>query len=161
MFLFVKGVSLMGFDYQAYEKECAAVREINALHLSGFEKWLENCGLSAKTVERHVSNVDFYINDYLCYYDASDVQHGCYSAGSFLGDWFIRKAPSSCTAIKSFATSFKKFYAYLLAVNVVEPRDYDALCRDIKDGLPDWLDAMRRYDDMLDGLCDDDQDDFF
>ena len=46
-------------------------------------------------------------------------------------------------------------------INIIEPCDYDALCCDIKDGLPDWLDAMRRYDDMLDGLCDDDQDDLF
>ena len=139
----------MSFDHDAYEKECAAIREINELHLSGFEIWLINSGLSAKTVERHVSNVDFYINDYLCYYDARDVRHGCYSVDQFLGDWFIRKAPSSCTGIKSFAASFKKFYAYLLFVSVIEQRDYDALIRDIKFGLPGWLDEMMRYDEML------------
>jgi len=139
----------MGFDHEAYEKECAAIREINELHLSGFEIWLTNGGLSAKTVERHVSNVDFYINDYLCYYDARDVRHGCYSVDRFLGDWFIRKAPSSCTGIKSFAASFKKFYAFMLAVNVVGQEDYDALCAAIKVGMPDWLDAMKRYDDII------------
>jgi len=139
----------MSFDYQAYENECAAIREINELHLSGFEIWMKNSGLSAKTIERHLSNVDFYINDYLCYYDARDVQHGCYCADRFLGDWFIRKAPASCTGIKSFAASFKKFYAYLLAVNVIGQCDYDALCSDIKVGLPGWLDEMKRYDQML------------
>ena len=142
----------MGFDYQEYEKECAAIREINEFHLSGFKKWLINSGLSEKTVERHVSNVKFYINDYLCYYDSQEVQHGCYCVDQFLGDWFIRKAPSSRTGIKSFAASFKKFYAFMLAVNVIEQKDFDALCRDIKVGLPEWLDAMKRYDDMMESV---------
>jgi len=139
----------MAFDYEAFKKECAAIREINKLHLSGFEKWLINSALSENTVERHVSNVDFYINDYLCYYDARDVKHGCYCVDQFLGDWLIRKAPASCTGIKSFAASFKKFYAFMLAVNVIEQRDYDALCATIKEELPNWLDAMKRYDDLL------------
>jgi len=94
--------------------------------------------------------VDFYINDFLCYYDAEDVQQGCYSVSPFLGDWFIRKAMwSSCTGIKSNAASFKKFYSYLLAVEVIDQRGYDILCNTIKDEMPEWLDAMRHYDDML------------
>jgi site-specific recombinase XerD len=140
----------MNFDYEAYEKERDAIREVNELHLAGFEKWLKSSGLSQKTIDRHVSNVEFYINDFLCYYDAEDVQHGCYRVGRFLGDWFIRKAMwSSCTGIRSYAASFKKFYQYMLAVNVIEQKDYDMLCETIKEELPDWLDAMRRYDEML------------
>ena len=142
----------MDNDYQEYEKECAAIREINELHLSGFRIWLQNNGLTEKTIDRHVSNVDFYINDFLCYYDACDVRHGCYSTGHFLGSWFIRKAPSSCSGIKSNAASFKKFYEYMLAVNVIEQKDYDALCRDIKNGLPEWLDEMKRYENMLNNM---------
>jgi len=140
----------MDFDYEAYEKERNAIREINELHLTGFEKWLKSDGLSEKTIDKHVSNVDFYINEFLCYYDAEDVQQGCYSVSQFLGDWFIRKAMwSSCSGIKSNAASFKKFYAYMLAVNVIEQEDYDVLCSTIKEEMPEWLDAMRRYDAML------------
>ena len=140
----------MDFDYAAYEKERDAIREINNLHLAGFEKWLKSSGLSESTIARHVSNADFYINDYLCYYDAEDVRQGCYSVSRFLGDWFIRKSMwSSCSGIKSNATSFKKLYAYLLAVNIIEQKDYDFLCDTIKEEMPDWLDAMRRYDEML------------
>jgi site-specific recombinase XerD len=140
----------MGFDYEAYEKERDAIREINGLHLQGFEKWLKNNELSEKTIDRHVSNVDFYINEFLCYYDAQDVREGCYSVSSFLGDWFIRKAMwSSCSGIKSNAASFKKFYAYMLAVNVIEQKDYNILCEAIKEEITEWLDAMRCYDEML------------
>jgi site-specific recombinase XerD len=141
----------MDFDYETYEKERDAIREINELHLTGFEKWLRSSGLSKKTIEKHISNIDFYINEFLCYYDAEDVQQGCYRVGQFLGDWFIRKAMwASSSGIKSNAASFKKFYAYLLAVNVIEPRDYVILCETIKNELTDWLCAIQRYDEMLD-----------
>ena len=140
----------MGFDYETYEKERDAIRKVNGLHLQGFEKWLKNNGLSEKTIVRHVSNVDFYINEFLCYYDAQDVREGCYSVSGFLGDWFIRKAMwSSCSGIKSNAASFKKFYAYLLTVNGIEQKDYNVLCSTIKEDLPEWLGEMRRYDEML------------
>jgi len=142
----------MNPDYLAYEKERDAIREINKLHLAGFEIWLKNSGLSEKTIERHVSNVDFYINEFLCYYDAEEVVAGCYRVGMFLGSWFIRKAPSSLSGIRSNAASFKKFYAYMTAVNVIKQKDYDFLCKTIKEEMPEWLDAMRSYDEMLDRL---------
>jgi len=144
-------MAIIDHDFEAYEKECEAIREINGLHLSGFEKWLKSGGLSEKTIGRHVSNIDFYINDYLCYYDAEEAQQGCYRVGRFLGDWFIRKAMwSSCSGIKSNAASFKKFYAYMFAVNAIDQEDYDILCKTIKEEMHEWLEAMRRYDEMLD-----------
>jgi hypothetical protein len=146
----------MAFDYETFEKKRDAIQELNKLYLRGFEKWLRSSGLSEKTIEKHVFNVDFYINDFLCYYDAEDVQQGCYSVSQFLGDWFIRKAMwASVAGIKSNAASFKKFYAYLLAVNVIEQRDYIVLCKTIRDELPDWVRAIQRYDEMLD------EDDYF
>ena len=122
----------------------------NENHLTGFEEWLKNKGLSPKTINTHVSNVDFYINTYLCYYDSYDVKEGAGRIDGFLGSWFIRKALwSSCAHIKSNAVGIKKFYAYLLEKNVVEQDDYDDLCETIKECMPDWLDKMRRYDEMI------------
>jgi hypothetical protein len=146
----------MSLDYETYKKERDKNREINELHLAGFEKWLKSDGLSNKTIERHISNVDFYINEFLCYYDVEDVRQGCYSVGEFLGDWFIRKAMwASPSGIKSNAASFKKFYAYMLAVKVIEPKDYDVLCNTIKEELHDWVNALIRYDNYLDEEDDD------
>ena len=124
----------------------------NENHLAGFEKWLKNKGFSPKTISTHVSNVDFYINNYLCYYDICDVKKGADKIDGFLGSWFIRKALwSSCAHIKSNAAGIKKFYSYLLENNVVEQDDYDDLCETIKECMPDWLDKMRRYDEMIFG----------
>ncbi|MCL1873487.1 MAG: phage integrase SAM-like domain-containing protein [Clostridiales bacterium] len=135
-------------DYQEYEKKVEEIHKINNTYLSEFEEWLSNKGLSEKTIKNHVNNVDFYINYFLCYYDALDVTYGCYKISSFLGDWFIRKALwSSCAHIKSNAAGIKKFYGFMLEKGVIDQDDYENLKEDIKDEMPDWLEEMQSYDD--------------
>ena len=53
------------FDHEEYEKKCEVIRAANKELLDIFEKALIASGLSAKTIDRHLSNVDFYINVYL------------------------------------------------------------------------------------------------
>jgi site-specific recombinase XerD len=131
-------------------KKQTYIYEVNEKYLTGFENWLKNKGLSQKTIHKHISSVEFYINDYVCYYDLIDASQGCHKIYGFLGDWFIRKAAwSSCAHIKSYAASIKKFYAFMLEAKVVEQEDYDNLCDIIKEYMPEWLDEMKRYEDML------------
>ena len=142
----------MSLEYEEYERKCNEIHKTNKGYLAEFEQWLANKGLTQRTIDNHVTNVDFYINHYLCYYDALEVWHGCYGIGMFLGYWFIRKAMwSSCGNIKSSAAGIKKFYRFLLESNVIEQEDYDTLCLSIKAEMPEWLDEMRRYDDLVFG----------
>jgi site-specific recombinase XerD len=139
----------MDIKQDSHEMKQHEIQKANEKHLAGFEKWLKGKGLSQKTINTHTSNVDFYINDYLCYYDALDVSHGCYDIAGFLGDWFIRKAMwASRAQIKSNAASIKKFYSYLLEENVVEKEDYDELCDTVKNDMQEWLERISRYDDL-------------
>ena len=59
-----------------YEKKVFQINSENNEHLENFRKWLENQGLSHKTISNHVNNVDFYINDYLCYYKPQSFKAG-------------------------------------------------------------------------------------
>jgi len=127
------------------------IEKANKKHLEAFEKSLRDNGLSKKTIDNHVSNVDFYINGYLCDRLEKDVTCGCYEVDGFLGDWFIRKALwSSCAHIKGNAASLKKFYAFMLENGAVEQKDYDALCCTIKEEMPAWLEAMERFEALAD-----------
>ena len=133
-----------------HRKNKDEIQKENEMHLVGFEEWLRKKGLSQKTINTHVSNVDFYINDYLCYYDMLDVSQGVREIHGFLGSWFIRKATwSSCAHIKTNAASIKKFYAYLHDKSVIAKEDYDDLCWTIKEYMPDWLVEMKRYEDLI------------
>ncbi len=134
-------------DYEEYEKECKLILQENEKLLEEFAAWLSAQGLSDSTVQRHCDNMDFYLNDFLLYDDAIDASSGIFRAGMYLGYWFIRKAMwANQSTIKSNAASLKKFYTFMLEKGEIDEDDLDELKAEIKEGMPEWLDTMARYD---------------
>jgi intergrase/recombinase len=134
-------------SYEQYEKECKRIRKENENLLNDFKKWLSGKKLSKKTIDKHVSNVDFYINDFLLYEDAIEAADGVSNIGMFLGYWFIRKAMwSSKAAIKENAASLKKFYQFMLEMKVISEESFEYLQETIKEDMPEWTATMERYD---------------
>ena len=132
--------------YEIYEKKCEEIRRINAELLGMFEKDLSS--LSPKTIKRHLSNVDLYINDYLLRQDALTMEHGIEMIDDFLGYFFIRKCVWSTPAtIKSTAASIKKFYKCMMKHGKITGRAYDALCNEIKTGMEYWQEDCAMYND--------------
>jgi hypothetical protein len=73
---------------------------------------------------------------------------GVLEVGNFLGYWFIRKAMwASQASIKSNATSQKEFYAFMVSKGLVEQKELNALKKQIKEEMPDWLLSLGRYND--------------
>ncbi len=70
-----------------------------------------------------------------------------------MGYWFIKKATwSSSAEIKSNAASLKKFYHFLFEIGEIEKEEFNNLKADIKEGMPEWLETMRRYEDFIDNM---------
>ena len=135
-------------DYKKYEKACKRIRKENKKLIYGFETWLSAKSLSQKTIEKHTSNVDFYINEFLLYEDAIEAIDGAIEIGSFLGYWFIKKALwASKSTIKENAASLKKFYQYLLEDGKVPEKAFSSMKESIKENMPEWLATVDRYDD--------------
>ena len=61
-------------DYEKFEIECKRIRQDNEAYLNKFSKCLEKSKLSEKTIKKHISNIDFYINDYLLYDDSVEAK---------------------------------------------------------------------------------------
>ena len=134
-------------SYEQYEKDCKRIRKDNENLLNDFKKWFSGKKLSKKTIDKHVSNVDFYINDFLLYEDAIEAADGVSSMGMFLGYWFIRKAMwSSKAAIKENAASLKKFYEFMLEKKKISKESFEYLKETIKEDMPEWTATMERYD---------------
>ena len=135
-------------DYEKYEDDCKTIREANKVLLSDFEEWLKSSGLSKKTIDSHLSNIDFYVNEYLLYEDAAEAKDGIGAIGMFLGYWFIKKAMwASKSSIKGNATSLNKFYAFMYEKGLIDKEDLVDLKDTIKEGMPEWLATLERYDD--------------
>ena len=133
-------------DFEESEEKCKLIKQENESLLEMFEKDLE--GLNQKTINRHLTNVDFYINTYLLREDAYDFTHGIWDIDDYLGYFFIRKCMWSTPGnIKSTAASIKKFYQCMLKQEMIQKADYEYLCETIKDNMWKWQSDCEMYND--------------
>lgn len=130
-----------------YEIKVEENRKRNEKYIKEFEEWLNEKGLVKKTIRRHLSNVDLYINDYLNYYDVTKVEDGISSVHSFLDGWFIEKCLwASKNSIKEMAASIKKFYQYMSENNYVSVADYKNMCYFIKENMDEFFEQVDAFD---------------
>jgi site-specific recombinase XerD len=143
-------------EYEKYVADCKIIKKTNESLLTDFEAWLKSSGYSDKTIKNHLSNIEFYINEYLLYEDIIEAKSGVHYVSMFLGYWFINKATwASQASIKNNATSLKKFYTFLVEKSLIENDDLNELEETIKKEMPEWLAALKRYDDLaLEGVED-------
>jgi site-specific recombinase XerD len=132
--------------YKEYELECDKTRENNSKLLTDFEAHLVSNSLSPKTIKRHVSNIEFYANNYLLRYEIIPIEKGTLQIRGFLGDYFIRKTCwGSSNAIKENIGSFKKFYAYLNKMGYTSNDDFGMMKEIIKEEKEDWFTLSDRF----------------
>ena len=136
-------------DYEKFEEDSKKIRCANEQLLKEFGAALKLSGLSEKTINGHLSNIEFYVNDYLLYDDATEAKDGVNAVGMFLGYWFIKKAMwASRTSIKSNATSLNKFYTFMHEKGLIDTEDLIDMKQRIKEEMPEWLATLDRYDDL-------------
>ncbi len=130
------------------ETDVDTMRRENSMILDVFRSYLESRNLSEKTVNKHCSNVEFYINEFLLYEELLGPGDGVREVGSFLGDWFIRKAMwASVTSIKENITSLKHFYTFLSLLGEIEEHELAEMKKLIKESKADWIETLQKYDD--------------
>jgi len=136
-------------DYEEYEIKVKEEREMNETLLDEFREYLKSSGLKPKTIKRHISNINFYINEYLLYEDINSAEDGVYRIDMYLGYWFIKKAMwASVGTIRTNAASLKKFYKFMYENEYTSKEELEYMEKDIKDNLETWIKKMKRYDNL-------------
>ena len=129
------------------EKKIEENKKRNKKFLKEFEEYLKEKNLKDKTIKKHLSNVDLFINDYLNYYDIETPEEGINSVYSFLSGWFIEKCMwATVYTTKETAASIKKFYAYMSEKGYVKKEDYKELCEELKDSMDETLEYLDAFD---------------
>ena len=120
--------------------------------LEDFKVYLQENGLAPKTIDRHTSNIEFYINTYLLYYDIEGPQEGHYRLDDFFGGFFPSKAMwSSPATVKENITSLKKFYKYLHELSLISNEDLQSMYAVIKEEKENWISLYDyEFDDIYD-----------
>ncbi|MCD7840155.1 MAG: hypothetical protein LUG46_05940 [Erysipelotrichaceae bacterium] len=135
-------------DFEEHERLANEIRKENEKYLDLFEQSLIDAGLVKKTIRKHMNNINFYLNDFLLYYEPYKMEFGCYKVDEFLGDWFIRKAMwATKDSINSNCASLKKFYKLMLDNGYIQKADYDELILTIKDEKQSWIERLEAFDD--------------
>ena len=129
------------------EKKIEENKKRNKKFMKEFEEYLKEKNLKDKTIKKHLSNVDLFINDYLNYYDIETPEEGINSVYSFLSGWFIEKCMwATVYTTKETAASIKKFYAYMIEKGYVKKEDYKELCEELKDSMDEILEYLDAFD---------------
>lgn len=130
-----------------FEKKVQAIRKENKSILERFKTSLSENKLSKATIDKHIGNIDFFINDYLLYHEPTPAKEGSDEVGYFLGNWFIRKAMwASVSSIKENITSIKKFYQFMYEIGEIEKDDLVELKEEIKNCKDEWIENVKMYD---------------
>ncbi|MFY9520286.1 MAG: hypothetical protein WAP99_04990 [Caldicoprobacterales bacterium] len=137
--------------YKEYEEKCNGIRKKNQVYLDEFKEDLIKAGLKEKTIKRHYTNVNFYINTYLLREEPMEMIKGTYSLtlNMFFGYFFIRKCTwSTPSTIKSTAASIKKFYKSMLQRGYIDEMHYEEVIDTFDEDMDDWISDCEAYNDL-------------
>jgi len=135
-------------EYEIYEADCKKRKKENRKTLAGFRQYLASKKISKKTIDKHFSNIEFYINDFLLYEEPLKAKEGVRSLDYFLGYWFIRKAMwASVTSIKENISSLKHFYTYMYTIGEIDLEELNEMKEEIKESKDEWFETVKKYDD--------------
>jgi len=137
--------------HEDWEYKVNKAKKENYKLLEGFKTWLSDKGLKSKTILAHEGNIDFFINEFLLYYDVILPEDGVGHIGSFLSDFFVRKAMwANVSSLKQNITSLKKFYTYLNESKRIDDKKLRYLNFYIKEEKDYWIKNVKDYSDDLD-----------
>lgn len=115
----------------------------NSKYLKLFYKELLEEGLSSKVINRHASYADFYINDYLAYYEVKTMEDGLFYIDNFFSYFFIHKCLfCNFTSYKEILAAVKKFYKVMRKHNLISKDNYDSFLETIRENKDEWYDLV-------------------
>jgi len=132
------------------EDDFEAALANNRLILTAFQHYLEQSEkLTKKTVNRHLANVEDYLNNYLIFY-GFDLAVSTFSIISDFFSWGARKNIwISESAIKKAGTSLKKFYQFLIAAGEVKASYMPEIRGEIEVGIEDGIMTLMEMDEWF------------
>ena len=146
-------------DDEDDDEALADLRRENQEYLKVFEMDLRQAGLAPKTIERHLDNATFYLNEFILRYTESKaVADGasCSVLRDFFEDYYVNECFWSNPAnLKTTAASIKKFYHSMMAHGYITPEAWQELCDLFKHSVAEWQESCRealdddhRYDEL-------------
>lgn len=125
------------------EEQKEAIRKKNEIILEEFQSYLENRSLAEQSIEKHVYNITYFLNEYLLYRDKRP-EEVVLEIDNFMGKWFIKKTPwITVSSIQLMISSLKQFYRFLLFQEKISKKELETMLNKIKRSQNDWINRFR------------------
>ena len=126
------------YDFEDYDDELwEFLYERNEQLILFFKKDLEKQGLARKTIKRHLSNIDIFLNGYCAHENIKDIAEGAHSTYGF-SYYCTYDLGATYGTLRTAMSSVKKFYSFLLSCGLITERDFEQLKIDIKESMQEW-----------------------
>ena len=133
---------MLSEEYKDNKQAWAEISQENAKLLADFEQWLVR-RVASGTIQRHLQDVEPYINTFLLYKGAATASPGARRIAKFLVYWFIRRATwANPTSIKENAASLEKFCSFMQEKGEIDASALKDLKQTIKEAIDERLKAM-------------------
>jgi hypothetical protein len=133
---------MLSEEYKDNKRAWAEISQENAKLLADFEQWLVR-RVASGTIQRHLQDVEPYINTFLLYKGAATASPGARRIAKFLVYWFIRRATwANPTSIKENAASLEKFCSFMQEKGEIDASALKDLKQTIKEAMDERLKAM-------------------
>lgn len=120
--------------------ELEAKRKENENYLKLFENQMKKEGLAPGIIKKHLSNVEFYINDYLLFSSIINIEDGMSEMRDFFYYWFFAKAlHSKCESVYAHIDSVTLFYKLMVDQGLVNREDYEKMLCNINEYKAEWI----------------------
>ena len=135
------------------ETQAEAARERNAELLRTFEQWLTRKNLSARTVQRHLDNVEVFAGEYMAEGGSMEIprpadQAETVDVDEFLSEWFVREAErASARAVEANITSLKRFYRCLGEMGQMEPAKANEVLELLRADRDYYIELAEKYEE--------------
>lgn len=129
------------------EKTIQGIRDFNKKYLDEFEAELKKIGFSDKTVSKHVTNIRFYIDEYL----PKTLEYDLFTISDSFDDFFERYFVEhmlfpSVDEMKEYLTSVKRFVRFMYVKGYYSEREYALCLFMLKLGRGKWLENMAKHE---------------
>ena len=139
----------MAIDEEQHYAICERIRTVNKPLIHLFEEELNENFLSQKTIKNYISNIDFYINNFLLHFEPRPMEEGCFTLEEFF-QFFIHKCMWSMpSSVRSMGASLKKFYKCMLENEKIKKESYDFFIAKIKENISDWAEECDDWNDSI------------
>lgn len=124
--------------------------EFNQRYIDKFSDYLKENKLKEKTINKHIDNIVFFLNNYLTREYVYSLFNSADSLNDFFSYFFIHKCTfANVNSMKEFVATFRYFYKYLYENKYINKETYDYTEFLFKEEKENWLEKMKEYDSKL------------